>query len=80
LIDNHNVFFEPKASGDFSKEASNSKPERKMMGKIAMLETQVFAMQKRIKELEIEKQVDQNEINKLQFIQTKIDIHEEKEF
>jgi len=30
-------------------EASDSKPERKMMGKIAQLETQVFAMSKKIK-------------------------------
>lgn len=66
---NQNVFFEPKSSGDFSKEASETKPERKMMGKIAQLETQVFAMQKKIKMLEIEKQEDEKEIQKLQFFQ-----------
>ena len=41
------------------------------MGKIAQLETQVFAMSKRIKQLEIEKKRDENEILKLQLIQTK---------
>ena len=46
--ENENVFFEPKQSGDFSKEASDGKPQRKMMDKIAQLSTQVFAMQKRI--------------------------------
>lgn len=35
----NNVFFEPKSSGDYSKEASDSKPERKIMGKIAQLES-----------------------------------------
>ena len=61
----HNIFFEPKQSGDYSLAAANSKPERKMMGKIAQLETQVFAMQKKIKQLEIEKEKDEKEIEKL---------------
>ena len=67
----HNVFFETKSSGDYSMEASDSKPERKMMGKIAQLETQVFAMSKKIKQLESEKQQDEKEIEKLVLFQHK---------
>ena len=38
-----------KKSGDYSKEASTlKKPKRRIMNKIAMLETQVLAMKKRI--------------------------------
>jgi hypothetical protein len=36
-----------------------------MMGKIAQLESQVFAMSKKIKQLESEKQQDEKEIEKL---------------
>jgi len=45
---------EPKKSGDFGSAASKSKPNRKMMDKIAQLESVVFTMSHRIKELEAE--------------------------
>ena len=47
---------ELKKSGDYSKEATvDSKPNRRIMNKVAMLESQVLAMRKRIIELEAEK-------------------------
>lgn len=49
-------------SGDYSKKAESNvkKPTRRLMNKIAMLETQVLAMKKRIEQLEVEKKEDRD--------------------
>ena len=50
--------------------ASNSKPNRKIMDKIAQLESVVFTMSHRIKELEAENKEERVKTEQLQLLQT----------
>lgn len=52
-------------TGDFSKEAQAATPDRRVMDKIAQLETQVLAMGHRIQQLEIEKKEDEGQLQLL---------------
>jgi len=64
-------------TGDYSKEGqAMSSPNRRVMDKIAQLETQVLAMGSRIQQLEIEKREDEGQ---LQLLQTKVRHFEENE-
>jgi len=64
-------------TGDYSKEGqAMSSPNRRVMDKIAQLETQVLAMGSRIQQLEIEKREDEGQ---LQLLQTKVRHFEESE-
>ena len=47
---------------DFSLEAKPKAPNRRVMDKIAQLETQVLAMGHRIQQLEIEKKEDEGQL------------------
>ena len=73
---NHNLqsqshyTIEPKKSGDFGMAASNSKPNRKIMDKIAQLESVVFTMSHRLKELEAENKEERVKTEQLQLLQT----------
>ena len=63
-------------TNDFSQEAKPKTPNRRVMDKIAQLETQVLAMGHRIQQLEIEKKEDEGQ---LQLLQTRVRHFEEEE-
>lgn len=64
----NSVRLKKKESGDYSKKAESNvkKPTRRLMNKIAMLETQVLTMKKRIEKLEAEKKEDRDQLQLLQ--------------
>lgn len=49
-------------TGDYSKDSQVMKPNRRVMDKIAQLESQVLAMGHRIQQLEIEKKEDEGQL------------------